>query len=320
MAGEGTNSQLNQLYSIATNFVAPATLVSALLFYFGYVSSRAQYEYFGVDVDTIGLGTQDYVMRSPQPLLVPLLVLTLLGIAGVLVHMSIIRRVAAREPDESPDRRDHLQGYQRIARRTSVLGSGLIGTGVTLLFAYTWLRDWAWFDLVTPLLLATGAALVAYATRMQKLLRRPGPTNPPDPSADEPPAHLDGTARALRRSSTALLLLVVVANVFWSTATVAQWSGRGLAHYNATHLDNFPSVILDTRERLYLRDPGVEETALPAAAGQTFRYRYRHLRLLIQGRNRMFLVPDSWSASDSTLVVDLDGSVRVQFQFENEKP
>ena len=50
------------------------TLVSALLFYFGYVSARSQYEYFGIDVDTIGLSTQDYVMRSPQPLLVPLLV------------------------------------------------------------------------------------------------------------------------------------------------------------------------------------------------------------------------------------------------------
>ena len=101
---------------------------------------------------------------------------------------------------------------------------------------------------------------------------------------------------------------------------MARWSGRGLAHYNATHLSNFPSVILDTRERLYLRDPGVQETTLPAAAGQTFRYRYRHLRLLIQGRNRMFLVPDRWSASDSTLVVDLDGSVRLQFQFQNEQP
>jgi hypothetical protein len=34
----------------------------------------------------------------------------------------------------------------------------------------------------------------------------------------------------------------------------------------------------------------------------------------------MFLVPDKWSASDSTLVVRLDGSVRVQFQFQNEAP
>jgi hypothetical protein len=45
--------------------------VKALPFYFGYVSARAQYAYFGVDVDVLGLGTRDYVMRSPQGLLVP---------------------------------------------------------------------------------------------------------------------------------------------------------------------------------------------------------------------------------------------------------
>jgi hypothetical protein len=44
------------------------------------------------------------------------------------------------------------------------------------------------------------------------------------------------------------------------------------------------------------------------------------LRLLIVGRDRMFLVPETWSASNSTLVVPLDESVRVQFQFQNSPP
>ena len=34
----------------------------------------------------------------------------------------------------------------------------------------------------------------------------------------------------------------------------------------------------------------------------------------------MFLVPSRWSASDSTVLVSLDGSVRVQFQFVNDTP
>jgi hypothetical protein len=114
--------------------------------------------------------------------------------------------------------------------------------------------------------------------------------------------------------------VVIAAGVFWATATVAQWSGRGQAQDSARHLDRLPRVILDAKERLYLRDPGVEETMLPPAEGQTFHYRYRHLRLLIVGHDRMFLVPDAWSASDSTLVVPMDGSVRVQFQFQNQPP
>jgi hypothetical protein len=40
------------------------------------------------------------------------------------------------------------------------------------------------------------------------------------------------------------------------------------------------------------RDPGVEETALvPATPGQTYDFRYRHLRLLIEGKDRMFPRP-----------------------------
>src|SRR6266480_4436990 len=73
----------------SSSTVAPITVISALLFYFGYVSSRAQYAYFGVDVDTIGLSTQDYVMRSPQPLLVPLLTLVMIAVALVALHLAV---------------------------------------------------------------------------------------------------------------------------------------------------------------------------------------------------------------------------------------
>jgi len=117
-----------------------------------------------------------------------------------------------------------------------------------------------------------------------------------------------------------LLCVLVAATLFWSTATIAQWSGRGLARQDARHLDDLPRVILDTKERLYITDPFIKETALPASEGQTFHYRYRNLRLLIQGKDRMFLVPAAWSASDSTLVVPLDDSVRVRFQFQNDPP
>ena len=117
-----------------------------------------------------------------------------------------------------------------------------------------------------------------------------------------------------------LVYVVIAASTFWATATIAQWSGLGLAKHEAQYFGNLPNVILDTRERLFLHDPYVKETVLPLSEGQTFHYRYRGLRLLIEGQNRMFLVPDEWSASDSTLIVPLDGSVRIQFQFQNQAP
>ena len=291
---EPATGQLERWVRSGASIIAPVTVLSTLLFYFGYVSSRAQYEYFGIDVDTIGLSTQDYIMRSPQPLLMPLLVLTLVGLGALALHSVTRNRIAAA---------DRLDLIRRLARGSVTLGLTVLGAGIVLLFAYSVVRGWTPYNLVTPLLLSVGGALTGYGSRVLELIR-----------GESAPAVLP------RRTIRVLLYIVVATGIFWMAATVAQSSGRGLAQDRAAELTQLPSVILDTKERLFLRSPGVEETALPESPGQTFHYRYRHLRLLIHGHDRMFLVPDTWSASNSTMVVPLDGSVRIQFQFQNQRP
>ena len=264
------------------NVIAPATLIGALLFYFGYVSSRAQYDYFGVDVDVIGLGTQDYVMRSPQPLLVPLLVFALLGAGLVAVHAAVMRR------SDRP-------GFGRRMRRVAVTGLIVLAVGVVLLLLYPLAGGWPYYPLVTPLVIAVGGGSAAYALAAV----RPRP----------------------RLALIVLLWLAVAAALFWATATIAQWSGRGIAQAQARDLGRLPSVIIDTQQRLFLpTEAGVDELELPDSAEEKFRYRYWGLRLLIVGDDRMFLVPDEWGNRDTTLVVPLDGSSRVQFQFRNDAP
>jgi heme/copper-type cytochrome/quinol oxidase subunit 2 len=299
LADESKTSQFERYLSLGASVVAPITIISALLFYFGYVSSRAQYAYFGVDVDTIGLSTQDYVMRSPQPLLVPLLVLVMIAVALVALHLWVTAWLGRARPERA----------RIVTHRALYIGLVILAAGITLIILYPVLADWPYYNLVTPIIVAVGAGVVAYSWRLVSRL-------PPQPDALPSPAG----SPALRRMGLVLLCVLVAATLFWSTATIAQWSGRGLARQDARHLDDLPRVILDTKERLYITDPFIKETALPASEGQTFRYRYRNLRLLIQGKDRMFLVPDAWSASDSTLVVPLDDSVRVRFQFQNDPP
>ena len=273
-------SQAERWVNFAAGIVAPVTLISALLFYFGYVSSRSQYEYFGIDVDTIGLSTQDYVMRSPQPLLVPLLGITLLAVGGLLLHKAIHPTAVA-------------------VRRSARVAAAVLVLGVVGLLAFPVIGHLPYYALVVPAVIGLAAAALAYLTYLRGKV---------DPEF--------GTQRVL----IALLAVVTVTCAFWATATTAQYSGRGLAKSDARHLNDFPVVILDTKEKLALRSPGVEETALRAGAGQTFNYRYRGLRLLVVGQNRMFLVPQHWNASNTTVVVPLDDSVRVQFQFQNDPP
>lgn len=282
-------SHLGRWYGIATTFVAPATLLSALLFYFGYVTSRAQYAYFGVDVDTLGLSTRDFVMRSPQALLVPLLVIALVGAGLLLVHLAL--RVREVPP--------------RVVTVAFALAVGLLVAGLVLLFGFEVFGDLPVYGALTPLLIASGVGAATY------LAGRPGT-----------PRFLAGgdRPRAARQGVVLLALVVVATCLFWASATVAEWTGRGAAMRAARDLDRFPLVILDTQERLYLTDGVVTESALPEEEGQLFRYRYRGLRLLVQGGERMFLVPEEWTPSNSTLVVPLDGSVRVRFRFVNVPP
>lgn len=299
-------ARLERVVSSTASIVAPISLITGLLFYFGYASSRAQYDYFGIDVDTIGLTTQDYVMRSPQPLLTPLLAFLLVAVLVAAVNDLIRRRVGAAvaegddpDPDIAIRARRRLRRDRRLARAVAVVGYAVLLAGVVLLLAYGVLSAWPYYPLVTPVVLALGAALALYGRRISRMLR--------------------AEQRGPRPTGLALGLVLAV-SVFWATATFAQWSGRGTALEIAGDLDRLPSVIVDTTERLYLTSPGIDERALEPAEGQTFRYRYRNLRLLIQGQDVLFLVPSTWSPENSTLLVPMDGSVRLQFQFENQPP
>src|SRR5689334_12848494 len=137
------SGRVERLISWAASVVAPLSVLTAVLFYFGYVSSRARFEYFGVDVDTIGLSTQDYVMRSPQALLTPLLVLVLIGVAVAIADDLFRRRVraaavASTDADESVAGRgrDRSAELERFLGRLELAGRCLIAAGTLLLFGY----------------------------------------------------------------------------------------------------------------------------------------------------------------------------------------
>ena len=294
------SSGLPRWLGLATQVAAPVTLVSTLLFYFGYVYTRAQYAYFGVDVDTIGLVTRDYVMRSPQPLLVPLLVLTVVSVAVVALRGRVDARVRVAREEPSG-------GGAAIVLRAgrAVVGAGvaLLVAGLVLLVAYAWWSAWPYLTLVSAVLIGFGAVTTAIALPYVTS-RAPG--------------------------TVAGLWVVVVAAAFWAVSITADWSGNGRAQEIARDLGSLPAVILDSPTDLRLRntvpppadlclraDGGVDEAC--AALTDEPRYRYR-FRLLVQGPDAMFLVPATWSASATTLMVPDGAPVRVQFQFVNVPP
>ena len=323
---KSTGAQLEHWASLIGTIAAPITILGALLFYFGYVSSASEYAYFGINVDTIGLSTQAYIMRSPQTLLVPLLVLTLASAGFLTLNAAVHKRItAAVTTDASAIQAQRVKRIKHRAQRSRLFGLAAVAVGFIMLFGYQYMRDWPIYGLVTPLLIGIGAGIVAYTSHILNLLHRLEGQQRWGAAKDSQSAwsmhDQDGGSLLARRTAGVFVYVLIAASVFWATATVAQWSGRGLAEYAAIHFDALPSVILDTKEQLWLHDPPpVEVTTLHTSEGQTFHYRYRGLRLLIVGQDRMFLVPAVWSPHDTTLIVPLDGSVRIQFQFENQAP
>src|ERR687884_1890055 len=114
---DAPGTRLERLISWAASVVAPLSVLTAVLFYFGYASSYAEYAYFGLDVDMIGLSTQDYVMRSPQPLLTPLLALVLLVVAFAGGHEWVRRRIqVATKRSADTDPRVAAEGRSTLDR------------------------------------------------------------------------------------------------------------------------------------------------------------------------------------------------------------
>lgn len=286
----GTGLGFERWMGFLSSFVAPLTLVTALLFYFGYASTREFFRYFGVDVDIIGLSSQEFVMRSPGALFIPVMVLTLLAAGAIVGHRVLRRWLLAQE----------RPAQRRVIGVIAWSGIGLVLAGLGLAFLAPFLGDERWSQLLTPLFLAIGAGLAAYAASAARAL----------------------DSASAGRSVVVLLVLVMVAGTFWATATIAQWWGLGQARSLAADLSTLPAVVLDTQERLYPGNDAItfqrlgEEASDDAAAGSpaTYGYRYYGLRLLAQGGGRLYLVPDQWSPDASTLVVPF-ADVRVRFRF-----
>lgn len=211
--------------TLVTQLVAPATLISGFLFYYGYVFTPAELWYFGLDVDTVGLSPREIVMRSPRSLAVPLVVLTTTFVGVASLHARVDARARALRVTPAGARR-----VVRGARIAVGAGAAVLVSGVLLLLAYAWLSGWAWLQVVAASVIAVGAALTAGALR-----------------------HLPSRPAGV----TAGLWALVVAAVLWAVSETAGWAGVGFAQQTARDLENLPLVVLDTTTPLRLTNPQV---------------------------------------------------------------
>ncbi|GHH63452.1 hypothetical protein GCM10017673_04330 [Streptosporangium violaceochromogenes] len=335
-----------RLWAVA-NVVAPTTVATTLLFYFGYVATSARFRYFGVYLDMVDLSLQETLLYGVEAVYPPLIIVAIVGLLAVSVHLAV--RWAMSSPD-----RDAATGW---AGAFAVLaGLPAFARGVVGLLTPQVARTEA--IATTPVSLGCGAAGIAYGLwllrvvgiRWDRRRSRLGgttadpPEKPPEEPAEEPleeppgetsgkpaegaseepvppppggdlAAWLESPAfRRISRYALAWVAVVVVAGSFWTVNSFAAAYGRGRALDDAESLRRRPEVVLYTTVPLRDLPTGVRGTRIAAAKGEKgfHRFRYRGLRLLVESNARLFLVPARWVAGSShTLVVPYDGTVRV---------
>lgn len=278
--GDNAIGSLGWLQQLAT-VVAPSTLATALLGYFGYVATRARFQFFGVYLDLVNLSAHDLLLYGSEVVYVPV----------TLTALAVLVATAARLASQRL-----LGGEWWTGLAGWVTAAGLLVGVLLLVRAVVGIlapdRYQPHFPVVTPLSMSLGALVLRYSLASQLAERWQQPGNP--------------RLVAAGRIATAALL---IAGLFWIANGFAALYGVGRAMDDVDGLPGRPELVLDTTEPLDA-PPGVTQT--PITAGP-YKFRYEGLRLLVESDGRLFLVPAHWKRGTSrTLVVDYSSDIRIQ--------
>lgn len=275
---------VGRLVGIATEIVAPATVVTALLYYFGYRRVYWYYDYFGVSSTTLEFSNRDYFMRSVEGLYIPLGAIGILGLALMWGSVVLPRSVRA--------------GPVWLIWLATGVGLLLVLNGLSWLFQITPLNRGL---TVAPTCIIVGVLLLWYAVyrRRQRL----------------------NAGRSTRQAGAAAIVewtaifIVVSLSLFWAVDNYAATVGRERAARFASELPWEPRVVVYSDKQLDLSPSGTTEIHCPAE-DVVYPYRYEGLVLILKAGTNYVLIPATWTRNDGTAVVlpaDATEAMRLEF-------
>lgn len=284
----GVKAELPKVLKIAAGVIAPATLITALLFYFGYNHAYWYFQYFGVNDTVLDLTAQDYWLRSADSLFVPLA-----AIVGVCLLTVWIYRVVSGRLNER---------QQRIVSKAGIVAAAVVGI-ISLIVAILGILNPAAFEsaLALPgLCLAGSVVLLAIVSRTQRTQRERSNAQPRVPSW-------------VGLAEIGFLFVLVSGGLFWSVTnySAAAGSARGLATQKA--LPTAPDTALYSERSLSIPAVSAKEIICPQSEG-AYRYRYAGLKLVFASGSQFFLLPASWPGSGGVaIVIPRTDALRLEF-------
>lgn len=290
-----SGSSVRTLRGLAA-IIAPTSLITALIYYFGWVRTSIQATYMGLDDSLFGYSTTDYLLLGAPSMFWPIVFGLLVGLGLLLMHGAI--RVWLRPSEEedgvlAPARRRRLK---RLIGLICLIGVISLVLGLVGASSRAPTRFFVWAG---PVGLGFGVVLAAYAIYLYLSFLGPGPYG-----------GLSDEFKALRFAGPGLVMLLLFLMLFWGISHYFALTGIDLADQVEAQLASQPSVVIYSPTRLQLGPP-VVQTELDGEESQ-YKFAYSGLKLLFRAEGQLFLRPSDPN-SDANIVIPENDSLRFEF-------
>ena len=277
-----------QLAKILGAIVAPTTLLTALLYYFGWSHAYWFCNYFGVNSTVLGFTSTDYIMRSVDALFVPMTVAASAALLAVWGHTVLRARLAAGSPPRA------LRVLVPVA---AAVGGVLVLGGFSSVFTTTVLSKHL---VAAPLSLGFGVLLLVYVIRLRSLI------------TDKNKATSNGRGWAAV-AEWAVVFVLAGLSLFWTAADYSAAVGRSRASHFVAALPSYPNVAIYSERSLSLHAPGVRQVRCKDTEA-AYRFRYDGLKLVLQSSDQYLFIPADWTpANGVAILIPRTSSLRLEF-------
>lgn len=286
---DSASVQLPRALRAIGSVIAPASLITALMFYFGVQHAHWYFQYFGINHTVMGLTTQDYLIRSADGLFVPLT-----GVAAATLLSLWIYRLATGRLSAS---------RRQSVRRVGAIVAAVLGALALAIAVIGMVRPTAFQDVagLPGLCLAIGVLLVALASNLHWLGRADGRSPLPG---------------WVGLSEWGTLFVVVSVGLFWSVTNYSAAVGEQRGYRTALELSAEPEAFLYSKDRLSLPPMTAREVVCsqPEGSESAYRYRYEGLKLVVATAEQYMLLPSQWPAGGGiAIVLPRADSLRLEF-------
>jgi hypothetical protein len=284
---------LPQVLKIVGSIVAPTTLLTALLFYFGLMYAIGYFQYFGVNYTVLNLPFQEYLILSSDGSIIPLIYAAGAALLALWLYRLPLKTLTATA--------------RWIVLHAFMPSAAIAGLVLVILAMVDSVFGIPVFPITfweaRGLSLSIGVLLLACAARLRRVLTA-------ERQQEQAPRRVPATVVVAK--SGAVFILVSV-GLFWTVGSYAVGVGQTIAQDFAANLTCAPDVVLYSEKNLNLQAPGIRE-ATGQSPDAAYRFRYEGLKLVPQSGNQYLFVSAGWTQADGTaILLPRSDALRLEF-------